>query len=319
MVSRTETQAIASVGADPGPLGYAPVALFVYRRTDLLDRVLSSIEACPEFEQTRLYIFSDGPRDEAGAADVAKVRALLNARLKPNITLVESPANKGLARSIAEGVSQLCDTFGRVIVLEDDLLVSPALLTWFNAALLRYEADERVMQISGHMFDAPRLAGLDRGIFLPMTTSWGWATWKRAWARFDPTAKGWQEGLADRKIRRKFDLDGRYPYSRMLERQMAGEIDSWAIRWYWSVFQAGGVALFPPQSFVANLGTDGAATHRGMGGFIRSLWPSKAVTLRQESAQMAEVIEVDEAIYRAVKTKIWQSTSKLSLSYWLNR
>ena len=63
---------------------------------------------------------------------------------------------------------------------------------------------------------------------------------------FDPAAEGWERLIDDSILRRRFDMDGVYHYSQMLQRQMSGEIDSWAIRWYWTVFKATGIVLFRP-------------------------------------------------------------------------
>jgi len=241
----------------------APIALFVYRRTRRLNEVLDALEACPEFAHSDVYVFSDGPRDEPSARDVAAVRELVRSRLRANMRLIESPGSKGLDPSILEGVSRLLEEHGRVIVLEDDLLVAPNLLTWFNAALDRYEEAPEVMQISGHMMNAPSLRSLQEGVFLPFITSWGWATWKRAWDQFDPEAKGWDQLAADKALRRRFDLGGAFPFARMLEQHMQAEerLRAWDIRWYWTVFRCGGLALFPPETLVLNVGTDSLASH----------------------------------------------------------
>src|SRR3990170_2949831 len=158
----------------PASSSRAPIALFTYRRTDLLGAVLDSLEACAEFADSDVFVFSDGPKNAAAAEDVERVRALIRGRLRPNMTLIEAPENRGLANSIIAGVSRLCDEYGRAIVIEDDLVVSPALLTWFNAALDHYADDSRVMQVSGHAFDVPALRERRDGLFLPITTSWGW-------------------------------------------------------------------------------------------------------------------------------------------------
>jgi hypothetical protein len=101
---------------------------------------------------------------------------------------------------------------------------------------------------------------------MPMVTSWGWATWQRAWRHFDPYAVGYETLQYDEDLRNKFDLSGSYPYTAMLLAQMAGEIDSWAIRWWWSVFRNQGMSLFPKISLAMNTGFATMATHtRGTG------------------------------------------------------
>jgi hypothetical protein len=111
------------------------------------------------------------------------------------------------------------------------------------------------------MFAAPTLAAKNRALFLPIISTWGWGTWQRAWKAFDPRATGWEQLSSDRRLRRQFNFGGIYDYSVMLERQMRGAIDSWGIRWYWSVFRHNGLCCYPPQSFVCNTGMDGSGTH----------------------------------------------------------
>lgn len=298
---------------------FAPVALFAYRRVDLLNAVLDSLEACPEFAATDIFVFSDGPKADAARADVEAVRALIRDRLRPNMQIIEAPTNRGLSRSIIGGVTQLCADYGRAIVIEDDLIVSPALLTWFNAALTRFSDEPRIMQVSGHMFNSSGLASREEGVCLPMITSWGWATWDRAWKTFDPEVAGWEVLNGDRAMQRRFNLDGAYPYTNMLRRQMAGEIDSWAIRWNWTLFRNNGLALYPPQSMVANEGMDIGATHRGIGGKLRRALAYRRLPLRMTAPMLPGCVEVDPSVYAMAKRSIWRATSKLSPYHWFTR
>jgi len=146
-----------------------------------------------------------------------------------------------------------------VIVVEDDLEVSPTFLRFMNAGLERYADNDRVMQISGYQFPVELPP---RPLFFSFPTSWGWATWARAWQHFDADAKGYSALAADKALRHHFDLDGSYPYFEMLERQRKGQVDSWAIRWHLSVFMRDGLVLYPGRSLVRNTGFDGG-THGG--------------------------------------------------------
>lgn len=241
--------------------GLAPIAVFAYRRARSLARVLDDLQACPEYGGSPVYVFSDGPKNEAARRDVETVRKMLALRRTPNMTIIEAPENRGLARSIIEGVGRLTQEYGRVIVIEDDLRLAPLTLSWFNRALDKYAQEDRVMQISAHLHNVPALRDRALALFLPFTTTWGWATWRRAWDRFDPEAQGWQELKTDAELKRRFDVDGAYPYSQMMMHQMESSLDSWGIRFYWTVFKADGIVLFPPVSFVKNHGVDLKATH----------------------------------------------------------
>jgi len=240
---------------------WAPIALFVYKRPEHARRVIMSLRACDGVESSPIHVFADGPKSEAEIPAVEATRAVARDLLGGTAVFVEQDRNRGLANSIIASTTEICDRFGRVIVVEDDLVVARSFLRFLNAGLERYRDEPRVMQVSGHMFDVPSLTNQREAMFLPMTTSWGWATWKRAWNLFDPSAAGWRERLNDVAEARRFNLDGRYDYARMLTRQMTGEIDSWAIRWYYTVFAQRGLVLFPPRTLVSNIGFDGSGTH----------------------------------------------------------
>lgn len=216
---------------------------------------------CEGFERSPVIVYCDGPRNASEIEAVTATRAVAKNMLGEGAEYHFSELNLGLSRSVIAGVSDTVDRFGRVIVVEDDLELHTSFLTFMNAALDRYENDASVFQISGYQFDVPELRGSTSALFLPFTVSWGWATWKRAWSRFDPLATGWEKLRSDKHLRRRFNLDGVYDYATMLVRQMSGLNDSWAVRWYWTVFKEKGLVLFPANSLVSNIGFDGSGTH----------------------------------------------------------
>jgi len=244
---------------------FAPVAVFAYRRPKHLARALDALESCPEFPYSQVYIFSDGARSASCVSDVKAVRAMLRARKRSNMIIVEQPNNRGLASSVIAAVTDLCQKYGRIIVIEDDLVVHKTTLGWLNQGLDAYADDERVMQISAYQYRVPEFEARAEGTFQNFATTWGWATWKRAWGKFDPAATGWQSVKHDPDTRRAFDSGGVYPFSQMLEKQMSGQLDSWGIRWSWAVFKVGGLTLMPPRTLVRNDGFTEAATHNTLG------------------------------------------------------
>jgi hypothetical protein len=177
--------------------------------------------------------------------------------------VVHREANMGLSRSIVEGVSELCARYGRAIVVEDDFVLSRNFLAYMLEALDRYSAAQEVLQVSGYMFPVSHRSKPD-AFFLPLTTTWGWATWERAWKLFEWQPSG-LERLNDPRIRAAFDLDDAYPYSRMLEDRLAGRNDSWGILWWWKVFSLGALVLHPRVSLLRVGGFDGSGTHCGSG------------------------------------------------------
>jgi hypothetical protein len=239
----------------------APVALFVYNRPSHTRLTVEALLANALANQTPLHVFSDAPKNEAADRAVTEVRSYIRSITGfESVTIIERETNFGLARSIIDGVTRLCEEYGHVIVMEDDLITSPNFLAYMNDALTRYEHEDRVMQVAGYMFPI-NLELVEDALFLPFTSSWGWATWKRAWRIFDATGAGYQRLMEDQSLRRRFDLKGKYGYFRMLESQLRGETDSWAIRWYLSVFLMNGLTLYPKKTLVSNFGFDGSGVN----------------------------------------------------------
>jgi glycosyltransferase involved in cell wall biosynthesis len=281
----------------------APIVIFAYKRADHLRRTLDSLKKCEGFADSKLIVFGDGPKTQAENDAVEATRRTAQAQLGAQAEYHFRADNAGLAGSIIAGVSEVTRRFGRAVVLEDDLELSPNFLIYMNAALDRYAEEAAVYQVSGQLFDTPELRDRRAAIFLPFTTSWGWGTWRRAWERFDSSADGWDQLKTDRLLRRRFNLDGCYDFSTMLERQMAKLGDSWAIRWYWSVFRNQGVVCFPPTSLVRNTGMDGSGTH-GRGLFRRFRAGGE---LRQiGDIELPGEVVVREQDFNLIKKALWR-------------
>lgn len=237
----------------------APIAVFVYRRPAHTRRMLASLLANPEARDAAITVYCDGPRGDDDERDVIATRNVIHEMVPADARVVFRKSNLGLAGSVIEGVTEQCGEYGRVVVVEDDLVLSPAAIRYFNAALNAYRDVNRVMHIAGYMFPVRRR--LPPSFFYRETSCWGWATWRRAWDRFEPDVSIIQDNLLKRSLVRSFDIRGSGHYWEMLEMQRRGELDSWAVRWYGSVFMHGGLALHPSRPLVQNEGFDGTGVH----------------------------------------------------------
>ncbi len=237
----------------------ANIALFTYARPSHIRRTLESLAANPQASSSRLVVFSDGPR-AGDESKVAAVRAIVRERAWcGEVELRESSENCGLAVSIVSGVSALLSESESIIVLEDDLELSPGFLAYMNAALERYAGDERVMSVAGYL--PPLDAELPETFLMRTTTSWGWATWRRAWADYEPDARSLAERIRKTGQLDSFNLDGGYDYFEQLRLNIEGRLKTWAVLWYASIFLRGGLTLHPRQSLVENIGHDHSGTH----------------------------------------------------------
>lgn len=247
---------------------YSPIVLFIYKRPTHLKKTLISLGKCIGFENHQIFVFGDGPKMESENFAVQETRKVARSFLGDKAQYFFSDTNKGLANSVIGGVTRIINQYQRVIVIEDDLLFHPQFLIFMNNALDRYASEESVLSVSGYMYDTASLEGSKNAVLLPVISTWGWGTWSRAWSGFDGESKGAERLWSDRALRKNFDCSNSYPFSRMLERQLAGSIDSWGIRWYWTVFKNNGLTCFPPSTLVLNNGLDSSATH-GRGLFTR--------------------------------------------------
>jgi hypothetical protein len=238
----------------------APIALFVYNRPEHTRRTLSYLQKNLLADESRLFVFSDGAKTPADEPKIEQVRQLVKeiSGFK-SVKIINSKENLGLANSIIKGVTQLVNDYGKVIVFEDDLLSSPYTLEYFNEALTRYASEEKVMHIGAYMFELADKK-LPETFFYRIATSWGWATWARAWKDFEPDIDVLIKQFDKPKINR-FSIDGTMNFWKQMLEFKTGKNNSWAIRWYASIFLKGGLALHPSQSLVHNIGHDGTGVH----------------------------------------------------------
>lgn len=244
----------------------SPIVLFVYNRLSHTMRTVEALQKNHGSDKSTLYIFSDGPKDETDSQQVEQVRNYLKSiNGFDTVIVAERQQNLGLAQSIISGVSEVIEKHGRVIVLEDDLVTSPFFLKFMNDALTCYEDEDRVAAIHGYTF--PLKISLPETFFLRNTGCWGWGTWLKSWVLFEADGQKLLSHLKNLRLTQNFDMNGAYPYTRMLELQVAGAVDSWAVRWHASTFLKKKLTLYPGVSLVKNIGHDGSGIHCGKSKF----------------------------------------------------
>ncbi len=279
----------------------APVALFVYNRPDHTRRTLKFLQQNLLADETRLFIFSDAAATARDEDKVNEVRNIVdNASGFKTIEVVERKQNMGLANSIVDGVSSLIKQYGKVIVFEDDLITSPHTLAYFNDALKRYQHEEKVMHIGGYMYPFKSIPNnksqpnLPESFFYRAATSWGWATWERAWNHFEPDIDILISKFNKKQIQR-FSIDGTMNFWKQMKEFKSGKNNSWAIRWYASIFLRGGLTLNPAASLINNIGHDGSGIHSGVNDMYQ------VVVSRQPVTYFPELIEENKLAYSAIK------------------
>lgn len=285
----------------------APIVLFTYNRPDHTRRTLDSLKANFLADQSELHIYCDGPKERATQADLDRIKAVRQLIREENWTakvyIKEAESNKGLARSIIDGVTEVVEKHGRVIVLEDDLELSPGFLKYMNDALEFYQDEERVMHVSGYMF--PVKAELPETFFYNITSCWGWATWSRSWKHLNEDARFLYKTLKKKKLLHKFNFEGSSDQALQLYSNIDGNLNTWAVKWYASVFLQNGFCLHPGQTMVRNIGFDDLGTHTNKSSLLAE------IERLGSNIEVGE-IEIEESkVARELVKKLFNSKNKL--------
>ncbi|MGN6646668.1 MAG: hypothetical protein ACTHJT_09060 [Cytophaga sp.] len=240
----------------------APIILFVYNRPEHTLKTLSALQKNDLAADSDLYIFSDGPKNESDKEAITAVRNIISTCTGfKHVSVSMQETNKGLAYSVINGVSEILSKHDRAIVLEDDILTAENFLTYMNNALEFYEDKKDLFSISGYRFPfkIPQ-SYTDDVLISPRASSWGWATWKDRWTSADWEMKDYAAFATDKNQQDLFNKGG-VDLSKMLHRQMTGQINSWAIRWCYAHFKHHAYCLYPVNSVAMNFGNDSSGVH----------------------------------------------------------
>jgi len=240
----------------------APIVLFVYNRPLHTEQTINALLKNEFASQSDLIVYSDGVKNESDKDTVQAVRNYLKTISGFNsVHIIERSTNYGLGNNIIDGVSAVVNQYGKVIVLEDDLLTSPYFLKYMNEGLNKYQTEKDVISI--HSFIYPIKKKLPETFFIKGADCLGWATWKEKWAFFEPDGRKLLLKLENKGLTSEFDFNNAYSYTQMLKDQIAGINTSWAVRWYASAFINNMLTLYPGRSLTYHAGNDGSGTNFG--------------------------------------------------------
>lgn len=243
----------------------APIVLFVYNRLDHTRQTIEALKKNTLAKESQLFIYSDGAKDDTVSTKVQNLREYLKGIDGFNkVTIIERDRNWGLAPSIIDGVSSIIEQYGKVIVLEDDLITSKYFLEYMNDALEAYQSNDRVFSITGFSFHSDFMnfpSTYKDEVYLnirPM--SWSWATWKNRWGDVDWDVSDFKSFINDPNKVKEFNKGGT-DLTRMLKNQMKGRLNSWYVRWTYHAYKKKMYTIYPRISYVNNIGHDSSGVH----------------------------------------------------------
>lgn len=272
----------------------APIVLFVYNRPRHTQLTLTALAKNKLASQSLLYVYADGKKKETDTNDeqnIASTRKIVESiKGFAEVKLHFNDRNKGLSNSIIEGITEVVNRHKKIIVLEDDIIVSPHFLTYMNDGLDIYEEKEEVISIHAYNYPVENNR-LPKTFFMRGADCWGWATWKRGWDLFEPDSAKLYQSIISQGLEFEFNRENSYPFSDMLLDEMNRKVNSWAIRWYASAFLNNKYTLYPNMSLIYNTGFDSSGTHSGaVDRFNHKNWNNK----KPVNIKSAKIIETNK-------------------------
>lgn len=290
---------------------YAPIVLFVYNRPYHTRRTLEALSKNELAMQSDLFIFADGAKENASSEQLLQIeetrKVIREKQWCKNVEIIESPKNKGLADSIIEGVTKIINQYGKIIVLEDDLLTGKYFLNYMNDALDKYENEAKVWHITSWR-DPIATSNPNGSFFYPVMDCWGWATWADRWQHYKKDCAFFKKKF-NGKMRKAFNIDGtdKGMWQQILDNE-TGKINTWAIFWYATIFLNNGLCLAPCSSLVRNIGFDNSGEHCGINSFQEI---SQSVDVRV--LQLPDAVEADKNEYEKMKSFMRKKNNPFTL------
>ena len=295
-------------------MNLSPIVLFVYNRLWHTRQTVEALQKNELAKDSELFIYSDAPKDKEAEKQVKDVRnyiKTINGFKK--ITIIEREKNYGLAKNIIYGVTEIINEYGKIIVLEDDLVTSPYFLKFMNDALDFYKHEDKVWHISGWNYPIDS-NGLGDVFLWRLMNCWGWATWANRWKYYEKDVDKLVTSFTKKDIK-KFNLDGVENFWGQVLANKEGKIDTWAIFWYATIFKHNGLCLNPSKTFVKNIGHDGSGMHCGENDIYKhtELCLNKNIKFTSDMEENIIALERIKSFYKRQKKSLFvRGINKLS-------
>ena len=239
----------------------APVLITAFNRDFHFNETLKELSKNDEAKNTCLYISIDGWIDEE---DKKKQENIIKFAKKYSnkylsLKIQQQSKNLGLSKNITESITNIINQHGKIIVVEDDIIVSRAFLKFMNDSLNYYEKKKKIWHIAAYNIVNDKKK-LNEIFLLRLMNCWGWGTWKDRWFYYEKNPKKIIENFSKQQIN-DFNLCATNVYWDQIIDNYEGTINTWAIFWYATIFKNSGLCVNPWFSYTKNIGFDGTGVH----------------------------------------------------------
>jgi hypothetical protein len=172
--------------------------------------------------------------------------------------------NLGCRKAVSQAITWFFQNVDEGIILEDDCLPEKSFFSFCETMLIKFRGDQRIMHISGSNF---QISAIGEGSYYlsRLPHIWGWATWKRAWEKYDVNIADYDKS---KRIEIFQDLEINEYWNCIFDKIKNGEIDTWDYQWTYSIFVNNSFSILPQNNLVKNIGFDSRGTHTLSGNSI---------------------------------------------------
>lgn len=239
------------------------VLFLIFNRPDTTERVF---EAIRQAKPKRLYVAADGPRDnKEGEFEKCKKTREIATKVDWDceVKTLFRDSNLGCGRAVSEAISWFFSHEEMGIILEDDCLPHPSFFSYSEELLIKYKDEDRVMMISGDNFQQGKRRGKGSYYFSEFPHIWGWASWRRAWDKYDFKISDYQKFIEQNIIEDIFPIDKPLQdfWIENFNRVYNGNFDTWDYQWVYCILKNGGLSIAPNVNLISNIGFRADATH----------------------------------------------------------
>ena len=249
-----------------------PVLFLIFNRPDTTRIVFEQIR---KRKPEKLFIAADGPRtkhppDKLLCARCIEIVSAVDWECEVK-TLIRTQ-NMGCGAAPASAITWFFQQVTEGIILEDDCVPNDSFFDYAASLLQFYRENPEIMMICGTSYQ-PHPLNDDSFYFSRYPHVWGWATWRRAWERYNFDLSGESEAERAAVISKTFPNAREQKLWRDNMRMIINGLDAWDYQLMYWMWKNDAMCIVPWRNMISNIGFGKHATHTSDSGSAQSAMP----------------------------------------------
>ncbi len=240
-----------------------PILFLIFNRLDTTIKVFQKIK---EIKPKQLFIAADGPRanvtNEKEVCSNIRNYVLKNIDWDCEVKTLFRDNNLGCGKAVSESITWFFKHVDQGIILEDDCLPNNSFFKFCEEMLDKYKNEEKIYIISGFSPYSKKITRhWGKYGFVKIPHIWGWATWKRAWNKYDFNMIDFKKENISQKLQTIFP-DKRHQgyWKNIFTDTYNKKINTWDYQLAYTVFKDDALCINSSLNLISNIGF-GGGTH----------------------------------------------------------